>query len=101
MKTTAEALRDYLRSHPIDTGDDGCETVLEQLYLAYANSHESDPPEILSGFADLETLLESLPLDNNNAVINLTCRLCTHYEHKAFLDGVQYGAALMMELREE
>jgi len=98
MKTTAEALRDYLRSHPIDTGDDGCETVLEQLYLAYANSHESDPPEIRSGFADLETLLESLPLEDNNAVFNLTCNLCTHYERKAFLDGVQYGAALIMEL---
>lgn len=98
MKTTAEALRDYLRSHPIDTGDDGCETVLEQLYLAYANSHESDPPEIQSGFAALETLLESLPLKDNNAVFNLTCSLCAHYERKAFLDGVQYGAALMMEL---
>ena len=101
MKITAEALRDYLRSHPIDTGDDDCETVLEQLYLAYANSHEFDPPEIRSGFAALETLLESLPLDNNNSVFNLTCRLCTHYERKAFLDGVQYGAALMMELTRE
>ena len=101
MKTTAEALRDYLRSHPIDTGDDDCATVLEQLYMAYANSHESDPPEIRSGFADLETLLESLPLDDNNAVFNLTCSLCTHYERKAFLDGVQYGATLIMELREE
>ena len=100
MKTTAETLRDYLRSHPIDTGDDDCDTVLEQLYLAYANSHESDPPVIRSGFAALETLLESLPLDDNNAVFILTCRLCTQYEHKAFLDGVQYGAALMMELRE-
>lgn len=98
MKTTAEALRDYLQSHPIDTGDDDCTTVLEQLYLAYANSHESDPPEIRAGFATLETLLESLPLKDNNAVFNLTCSLCTHYERKAFLDGVQYGAALMMEL---
>ena len=101
MKTTAEALRDYLRAHPIDTGDDDCETVLEQLYLAYANSHESDPPEIRSGFAALETLLESLPLDDNNAVFNLTCNLCTHYERKAFLDGVQYGAHLMHELTEQ
>lgn len=101
MKTTAETLMEYMRSHPIDTREDDCATVLEQLYLAYANSHESDPPEIRSGFADLETLLESLPLDDNNAVFNLTCRLCTHYERRGFLDGVQYGAALMMEITKE
>ena len=100
MKTTAEALRDYLRSHPIDMGGDDCETVLEQLYLAYTNSHESDPPEIWSGFADLETLLELLPLDDNNAVFNLCCRLCSAYEYKAFIDGLHYGVQLMMELEQ-
>lgn len=99
MKTTAEALRAYLQAHPLDTGDDDCATVLDQLYLAYANSHETDPPEIQAGFAELETVLESLPLSDNNAVFNLTCRLCTHYERKAFRDGLLYGASLMMELR--
>ena len=33
----------------------------------------------------------------NNAVVNLCCCICTAYEHKAFLDGFQYGAHLMME----
>ena len=39
-----------------------------------------------------------LPLDNNNAVFNLCCRLCSAYERKAFIDGLQYGAELMLEL---
>ena len=42
-----------------------------------------------------------LPLDNNNAVFNLCCRLCSAYERKAFLDGLQYGAELMLELGKE
>ena len=98
MKTIAEAMKAYLETHPFDPGDDDCATVLDQLYLAYANSHDSDPPEIQAGFAELETFLENLPLSDNNAVFNLCCRLCTHYERKAFLNGLQYGAALIMEL---
>ena len=101
MKTTAMALRSYLQTHPLNTGDDDCTTVLDQLYLAYANSHESDPIEIQAGFAELETFLESLPLVDNNAVFNLCCRLCTDYERKAFLDGLLHGAVLMMELTAE
>lgn len=101
MKTIAEALKAYIEKHSLDLGEGGCETVLDQLYQAYAESHEPDPPEIRAGYAELETFLENLPLDDNNAVFNLCCRLCVAYEHKAFLDGLQYGAALMMELSEQ
>ena len=98
MKTISEALKSYIEKHPFDPGDSGCETVLDQLYQAYAESHESDPPEIQAGYAELETFLETLPLDDNNAVFNLCCRLCSTYERKAFIDGLQYGAHLMKQL---
>ena len=98
MKTIPEAMKAYLETHPFDSGSDDCATVLEQLYLAYANSHESDPPDIREGFAELETFLKSLPLSDNNSVCNLCCRLCAAYERKAFLDGLLYGAHLMQEV---
>ena len=87
MKTIPEAMKAYLETHPFDPGDDDCVTVLDQIYLAYANSHESDPPEIRKGFEELEELLHTLPLRDNNAACDLCCRLCGEYEHKAFLDG--------------
>ena len=71
---------------------------IDQLYQAYAESHESDPPEISDGFKDLEEFLCNLPLDDNNAVFNLCCHLCSAYERKAFVDGVQYGAYLTRSL---
>ena len=98
MDNIAKRLASYMDKHPIDLGDSNCETVLDQLYQAYAESHESDPPEIREGFKELESFLETLPLDDNNAVWNLCCQLCTAYEHKAFLDGLQYGAHLIAEL---
>lgn len=94
----AEALKTYTHNHPFDAGNGDAETVLDQLYQAYCESHESDPPEIRNGFTELESLLESLPLDDNNAVFNLCCRLCTAYEEKAFRHGLIYGAHLMLEL---
>ena len=98
MDKIAQRLKTYIDTHPFDSGDSDCETVLDQLYQAYTESHESDPPAIKEGFKELDELLCALPLDDNNTVFNLCCRLRTAYEHKAFLDGVQYGAHLMMEL---
>ena len=98
MNDIAKRLKAYIETHPLDLGDSDCKTVLEQLYQAYAESHESDPPEISNGFKELEEFLCVLPLDDNNAVFNLCCRLCTAYERKAFLVGLQYGAHLMLEL---
>ena len=101
MKTIPEAMKAYLETHPFDSGSDDCATVLDQLYLAYANAHESDPPEIRKGFEELEGFLHTLPLSDNNAACDLCCRLCADYERKAFLDGLLYGAQLVLELNRE
>lgn len=101
MKDIARRLNAYIQAHPFDPGDSDCESVLDQLYQAYAESHESDPPEIGDGFKELEEYLCTLPLEDNNAVFNLCCRLCCTYEHKAFIDGLQYGAHLMRKLNTE
>jgi hypothetical protein len=99
MNKIINQLKTYIETHPFDAGDSDCETVLDQLYQAYAESHESDLPEISEGFKELEEFLCAVPLEDNNAVFNLFCRLCTAYEHKAFLDGLQYGAHLIAELQ--
>ena len=101
MNDIARRLNTYIQAQPFDSGNSDYETVLDQLYQAYAESHESDPPEISEGFKELEDFLCTLPLDDNNAVFNLCCQLCTAYEHKAFLDGLQYGARLISELQGE
>ena len=98
MKEIACRMNAYIQKHPFDSGNSGCETVLDQLYQTYAESHESDPEEIGDGFKELEEFLHTLPLEDNNAVFNLCCRLCSAYERKAFLDGLQYGAHLISEL---
>lgn len=101
MDDIAKQLKAYIEAHPFDPGDSDCETVLDQLYQAYTESNETDSPEIKESFNELDKLLESLSLENNNAVFILVLHLCTAYEHKAFLDGLQYGAHLINELFKE
>lgn len=98
MDKILERLKAYIDAHPFNPSDSDCETVLEQLCQAYAESHERDPEEIRTGFKDLDKLQGTLLLEDNNVVVNLCCCLCTAYEHKAFLDGFQYGTHLMLEL---
>ena len=98
MKEIARRLDAYIQVNPFNSGDSDCKTVLDQLYQAYAESHESDPAEIGDGFKELEEFLHTLPLEDNNAVFNLCCRLCSAYERKSFLDGLQYGAHIITEL---
>ena len=98
MDNITQRLKAYIDTHPFDPGDSNYETVLDQLYQVYQESHESDPTDIRDSFHELDDLLRHLPLEDNNAVFNLCCSLCTAYEHKAFLDGLQYGAHVMLEL---
>ena len=98
MDKIANWLKANIDTHPFNSGASDCKTVLDQLYQAYAETHESDPTEISDGFTELEEYLCDLPLEDNNAVFNLCCRLCTAYEEKAFRHGLIYGAHLMQEL---
>lgn len=98
MESITQRLKAYIEAQPFDSGDSDCKTVLDQLYQAYQESNESDPPDIRDGFRELDDLLRHLPLEDNNDVFNLCCSLCTAYEHKAFLDGLKYGAQLILEL---
>jgi hypothetical protein len=91
MNDINKRLNAYIETHPFNAGDSSCETVLEQLYQAYSESHESDPAEISHGFKELEFFLHTLPLADNDAVFNLCCRLCIAYERQTFVDGLQYG----------
>ena len=101
MNDIAKLLKAYIEAHTFDPRDSNCKTVLDQLYQAYSESHDSDPTEISNDFKALEQFLRTLPLADNDAVFNLCCRLCIAYEHKAFLDGLQYGARLISELQIE
>ena len=101
MDDITQQLKAYIEAHPFDPGTSECQTVLEQLYQAYFESHESDPPEIKEVFTQLGDFLETLPIDDNNNLFSLICQLCIAFDQKAYIDGLQTGAHLINELFKE
>ena len=83
MDSFAQRLKSYIETHPFDSGDSDCVTVLDQLYQGYADSHESDPQEIRDAFEQLGDFLEDLPLADNDMLFGLVCRLCIAYDRQS------------------
>ena len=79
-----------------DTED---KSVLEFLYTAYADAQGQDPQELKQHFVDLDNHLQGLSLEENNEIFAIVCSICSAYEKRAFLDGIQVGASLILELQ--
>ena len=54
MDRIVKQLKAYIDTHPFDPGDSGCETVLDLLYQAYAESNEINPLKIREVFTKLD-----------------------------------------------
>ena len=55
--------------------------------------------EIDQGFIDLDRHLSKFSLEENNETFGIVCKLCDAYEKRAFMDAIQIGVYLMMELQ--
>ena len=75
MDNIAQRLKAYIEAHPFGPVDSDCETIMDQFYQVYQESHKSDPPDIRDGFRELDDLLRYLPLEDNNTDFNLCCSL--------------------------
>ena len=95
----AQRFRERIAKHDYDFKDERVASVLDMLYVAYIESKDRDPKEITQGFIDLESYMEGVPIKDNDAIFMLVCMLCDLYEKRAFQDGLQLGAYLMLELQ--
>lgn len=100
MRRLKEKLKQYLAEHPIDFGTSDAETILDLLYGAYAEAHESDPPETKALFAQFGEHLEMLPLETNNAMFFIIVKLCTEHERRGFMEGIRWGMQIAAETGE-
>ena len=97
--TIAKEFSEHIHSGVFSLKNTEAASVLEFLYIAYTDVQGRDPKEIDQGFVDLDNHLEGVSLNENNAIFSIVCDLCNAYEKRAFMDAVQIGAYLMMELQ--
>lgn len=98
IETIAKTLSEHIHASPFDFEESNAASVLEFLYIAYAETREKDPTEVDRAFQELDEHLESLSLSENNEIFAIVCGLCCAYEKRAFIDAIQLGAYLILEL---
>jgi len=100
MQTFTKAFLERIRTGTFQNQDTDAESVLEFLFIAYADAQGQDLVEITNGFTELNEHLEGVvSLDENNAIFSIVCGLCSACEKRAFIDAIQIGANLMLELQ--
>ena len=99
LPVIVKKLKEYIEKNSLDFRDDRVSSVIDFLGVAYADNHDEDPQEIKESFAALDSCLKDISLDENNEVFSLVCNLCVLCEERAFKDGLQLGAYLILELQ--
>ena len=74
------------------------ESVLEILYEAYSESRMADSPSIREGYRKLGIAVQTLPLKDNDAIMDAVCLICTALERTAYVQGIRTGVQLREEL---
>ena len=96
MKDYLTVLRDRITAHPPDLGN--ADSVLSLLYEAYSECNPMTDALIKAGFHELYQLMNGVPLERMDAIINPVCFLCREHERSGFVHGVQIGMLLAQEL---
>lgn len=98
MSIYTNKMKSYLAETQNENPD--IESVLQALFNHYAESCGADGEEIKRSFVHLDKILSKLTLREYDQVWDVTCKLCSDHEQRAFRAGIRTGALLMKEMTE-
>jgi len=93
-----ESLKSFLAEQTPCFGYNDANSILEMLYYYYTTANPVDSAVIRCQFKELNDILRSLSLKENDKVFSLACDLCAAYERQAFFEGIHVGMRLFTEL---
>ena len=99
MEKYFEKLRSYIAENPPDFGDG--DSVLTLLYETYAESNRMDDGTIKEDFNELYRQMNGMELREMDKIIYPVCTLCRDHQRSGFVEGVNVGIQLQMELAEK
>lgn len=98
MNKYIKELDKYLDENPPEFGCNQMVSVFGQLYCGYLHSERMDSQQVRKAFRKMGGLLSKLTLEENDAVINTVCDLCTIRHRESFEEGIRVGFHLYREL---
>ena len=98
MNVSIEDFKKYLSKNPIIGELSGVESLMDTLYQFYMESGNQDDEKIKACFREIRYYTRNLSFEEGDAVCTSIITLLAEQERVAFLDGLQVGAQLLLEL---
>lgn len=98
MKEYIKVLNNYLSENPPEICKCQIETILDMFCCCYLQQWQGDTLDVRAHFEALDDILKELTMQQQDAVVDITCELCSLYRREAFHDGVLTGFRLFREL---
>lgn len=98
MDSYIRQLKAYLSANP--PGEDGpaVPDLMEALYHFHAESNAGNSPETDRCFAEVDLHTRQLPYRDRDAICCAMTSLCIEQDRSAFMEGLQTGVGLLLEL---
>lgn len=100
MNPVIESLKARLREQNPNYGYTDARSLMDMLYFYYTEQNPVDNAVIRCQYRELDRVMDKLTWAENETVFRLTAELCASYEKQAFLDGMEVGLRLFVELQD-
>ena len=98
MKEYLQKLSAYIAEHPpvLHSGD--ADSILDVLFWAYSETSCADSQAVRQYNENLNRLLNGLPVERANTIIDTVNDLCWEHDRQGFINGFRLGMRLEQEI---
>ena len=99
MEAYIAAINNYISENKPTVNCPNVDSLLDMLFCCYSQRSCVNSATVRQSFRQLDEILDTLPLPQQDQVVDLTCDLCVEYQKNAFREGVLVGFRLYQELQ--
>ena len=98
MEEFLHNLSAYIAEHPQDIHLEDADTILDALFWSYSETARADSRAVQQYNENLNRLLQGLPAERVNTIIDTVNDLCWEHERQGFINGFKLGMRLEQEI---
>ena len=98
MEQFLQKLSAYVAEHPLVLHSEDADTILDALFWVYSEAACADCQAVRQYNDNLNRLLNSLPTERANTIIDAVNDLCWEHERQGFINGFRLGMRLEQEI---
>ena len=98
MEEYLRKLSAYVAEHPPDFHAEDANSILDALFWAYSETACADSQAVRQSNENLNRLLNGLPTERANTIIDTVNDLCWEHDRQGFINGFKLGMRLEQEI---